>query len=279
MFLSRLFFMGFFGALLFPAILRAQVMIHAHNDYDQRHPLSGAIREKASSIEADVFPVHGKLMVAHDKDDITSSRTLDAMYLEPIVKDFSRHGGKTVSSDPGYTFYLMIDIKEAPDTVLPLLISLLKRHPACFDREANPMAVQVFISGNRPPDTTFHLYPAVIMFDGLPGKSYRPADAAKVVMISADFQYYSHWDGETKFPGQDAERLRGVITNAHRLGKPVRFWGAPDTRDCWRVLINLGANVINTDHVKACRKFLAPDRKERRRSVSGFSQGGTPFPR
>lgn len=260
-------------------MLRAQVMIHAHNDYEQRHPLTGAMSGKASSIEADVFPVHGKLMVAHDKDEVNSSRSLEAMYLQPIVRDFSRHGGKTVSSDADYTFYLMIDIKEDQDSVLPVLIRLLKQHPACFNREVNPMAIQVFISGDRPPDTTFHLYPPEIMFDGLPDKSYSPADAKKVVMISTDFQYYSNWDGEGKFPGEDAERLRDVIVDAHRLGKPVRFWGAPDTRDCWKVLISLGANVINTDHVRACRKFLAPGKKEGRRgSVSGFSRAGTPFP-
>jgi alkaline phosphatase len=97
------------------------------------------------------------------------------------------------------------------------------------------------------------------MFDGLPGINYRVADAKKIIMISTGFRYYSDWDGKGKFPGQEAERLRDVITDAHRLGKPVRFWGAPDTRDCWRTLISLGANIISTAHLKTCRKFLNPN--------------------
>ncbi|HEX5553916.1 MAG TPA: hypothetical protein VFX43_11775 [Chitinophagaceae bacterium] len=253
--------------LLFTAILlsvagglTAQVMIHSHNDYDHAHPFWGAFKERANSIEADVFPVNGRLMVAHAKKQITASRTLDSMYLSPIVRCFGKHHNRTVSGDTTYRFYLMIDIKEHWDRVLPLLIQKLQAHPACFDRKVNPMAVQVFISGDRPADTTFHHYPSVIMFDGLPGKRYRPADRRKIVMISTDFHLYSDWDGKGKLPRKDAEKITRVITGAHHLGpgkgKPVRFWGAPDTRNCWETLLNLGADVLNTDQVKACRNFL-----------------------
>jgi alkaline phosphatase len=254
--LPGLFFIVY--SVLSPVGLNAQVLIHASDNNEQRHPLQDAIRQKANSIQADVIPVHGRLMVAGDKDHIVSSRTLDALYLEPIVRDFAKHGDRTVSSDPNYTFYLMVRIGEKCDSVLPVLMGLLKEHPRCFDRAVNPMAVQVFVSGETPADTTFHLYPPEIMFDGLPGINYRVADAKKVIMISTGFRYYSDWDGKGKFPGQEAERLRGVITDAHRMGKPVRFWDAPDTRDCWKTLISLGANVISTTHVKTCRKFLNP---------------------
>ncbi len=234
----------------------AQVLVHSHNDYSHAHPFWDAYHNKANSIEADVFPVNGKLMVAHSKSGIQPSQTLEKMYLTPIVTLFKQHNNKTVSEDPDYTFYLMIDIKEKWDTVLPLLIKKLEQHPECFNREINPMAVQVFISGERPPIHTFHTYPAVIMFDGLPGKEYAPADLKKVVMISTNFADYSSWNGTGVLPKAEADNLKQVIEEARREKKPVRFWGAPDTPDCWKTLISLGVNVINTDHVKACKDFL-----------------------
>jgi alkaline phosphatase len=153
----------------------------------------------------------------------------------------------------------MIDIKKKWNMALPLLIKKLQMHPACFDRTVNPEAVQVFISGERPPDTTFHTYPPVIMFDGLPGVPYRPADAQRVVMISTDFHLYSPWNGEGKIPDEDKKKLKRIIEDAHRQHKPVRFWGAPDTQACWKTLIALGADVINTDKVGACKYFLQSD--------------------
>lgn len=238
-----------------------QVLIHSHNDYSHAHPFWGAYRERANSIEADVFPVNGELMVAHSKEAIRDSHTLVNMYLDPIIKLFKKHHNKTVSDDPDYTFYLMIDIKEKWDTVLPLLIKKLKQHPDCFNRQINPKAVQIFISGERPPIYTFHDYPPEIMFDGLPDKEYSHADLKKIVMISTNFQNYASWNGTDTLPSGDAQNLRKVIDEAHGKHKPMRFWGAPDTPDCWNALISLGADVLNTDKVKACKEFLKTHEK------------------
>lgn len=242
--------------LLYANSVFGQILVHSHNDYSHKEPFWGAFRERANSIEADVFPVNSRLMVAHAKEAIQPQRTLESMYLDPIINLFKKHQNKWVSDDTSYTFYLMIDIKEKWDTVLPLLIAKLQQHPDCFNREVNPKAVQVFISGDRPPDTTFHSYPPEIMFDGLPGKKYQPADLKKVVMISTDFHLYSPWNGKGKLPIEDADKIKKIVVSAHNEHKPVRFWGAPDTEDCWRTLLGLGADVINTDHVKACKLFL-----------------------
>ena len=56
--------------------LHAQVLIHAHNDYEKPEPLFNAIREKAFAIEADVYLVNGQLAVAHDRKDINIARGL-----------------------------------------------------------------------------------------------------------------------------------------------------------------------------------------------------------
>ncbi|MFT4154076.1 phosphatidylinositol-specific phospholipase C/glycerophosphodiester phosphodiesterase family protein [Parafilimonas sp.] len=237
-------------ALLADNITSAQQpAIHSHNDYTHALPFWDAYHNSAADIEADVYYVNGALMVAHNKTDIKPSNSLGSMYIQPIVQLFDT--GKNMHS-----FYLMIDIKENQAAALPALMNLLQQHPSVFNRQLNKNAVQVFISGDRPPDSTFHNYPGYIMFDGVPAVNYAPQDLEKIVMISDDFHAYSNWNGAGFIPATDSIKIKKMIQAAHALGKPVRLWGAPDTQECWKTMINLHADVINTDKVEACRQFL-----------------------
>jgi hypothetical protein len=231
-------------------LCQSQSIIHSHNDYTHALPFWDAYNNHAGVIEADVYEVNGELMVAHNKTDIKPSATLNIMYIQPIVKLFDS------SKNFVHSFYLMIDIKENQATALKVLINLLQQYPSVFNREINKNAVQVFISGERPPDTTFRNYPSYIMFDGLPGKNYASQDLKKIVMISDNFRNYSNWNGADKLPAEDSIKIEDVIKAAHALNKPVRLWGAPDTKQCWQTIINLHGDVINTDKVQICRQFL-----------------------
>lgn len=235
---------------LFAAIISyAQPIIHSHNDYTHQLPFWEAYNNKAGVIEADVFEVNGELMVAHSKAEVKPGNSLQAMYIQPIIQLFDT--GKNI-----HGFYLMIDIKENHAAVLEILMKTLQQHPYVFNRRMHKNAVQVFISGERPPDSGFHTYPSYIMFDGLAGKNYGVADLEKIVMISDNFCNYSNWNGSGSLPAKDSIKIVNMINAAHASGKPVRLWGAPDTEQCWQTLVNLNADVINTDKVAACRKFL-----------------------
>lgn len=228
-----------------------QAIIHSHNDYTHALPFWDAYNNKAGVIEADVYEVNGELMVAHDKAGIQPGNTLMHMYIEPAAQIFSNK-----HKDSVHSFYLMIDIKDNQAAVLKILINVLQQYPSAFNRDVNKNAVQVFISGERPPDTTFHNYPAYIMFDGLPGKNYAAEDLKKIVMISDNFQRYSNWNTTGPMPATDSIKIETMIKAAHATGKPVRLWGAPDNEQCWNAMLNLHADIINTDKVQACRQFL-----------------------
>ena len=230
---------------------KTQPVMHSHNDYTHALPFWDAYNNRAGVIEADVYCINNVLMVAHDKKDIRPDKTLDKMYIQPIVQLFNSN-----QIDSARRFYLMVDIKENAIKVLDVLLALLQQHPSAFNRETNPNAVQVFISGERPSDTSFHHYPSYIMFDGLPAKKYTPEDLHQVVMISDNFRNYSNWNGVGVLPAEDSLAISAVIKEAHAEGKPVRLWGAPDTEACWLTFIHLNADVINTDKVKECRAFL-----------------------
>ena len=236
------------------------VQIHSHNDYQHAVPFWDAYFHHAAEIEADVYTprtsaMRDSLMIGHDTTDITPGRTLISMYIDPIASLFKKYGNR-VSPDPGYTFRLMIDVKDQWKDVYPLLIKELEKYPSVFDRKANPMAVQVFVSGNRPADPTFHTYPSIINFDGLPAHNYAPADLAKVVLISDNFETYSHWKGDGALPNKDQTEIKKLIYAAHAINKPFRFWGTPDNPNVWEQLKLAGTDVINTDKIADCTQYF-----------------------
>src|SRR2546426_4129702 len=72
-----------------PPLVRA----HAHNDYEHARPLLDALDHGFCSIEADVWLVEGKLLVAHDRNKVKPDRTLQALYLDPMRERVRRNGG------------------------------------------------------------------------------------------------------------------------------------------------------------------------------------------
>lgn len=76
---------------------------HSHNDYHQDDPLSSALKHGLNSVEVDVFPRDGTLLVAHTVFELkkSPSRTIDDMYVKPILNMFRLSG--MVTSDPRVT--------------------------------------------------------------------------------------------------------------------------------------------------------------------------------
>lgn len=246
--------------LLWAAPSSAQVsrsgLLHAHNDYAQPRPLADAIDHRADFIEADVFLVDNKLVVAHTRAEIDTSRTLEKLYVAPIAERFAAHKNERISRERAYTFSLVIDNKDDAEAVLPRLQELLQRHLVLFSYPNNPLAIRVVVSGNRPKPDRYLDFPSYLFFDGRPSEIYDDETLRHVAMISDNFRNYSRWDGTGTLPDADRDKLKRIIRRAHDEGKPIRFWGAPDTPNAWKQLRKLGVDIINTDKVAEARAFL-----------------------
>lgn len=230
--------LAFFNAM-------CQVKIHAHNDYEKPYPLVNALKYRVFSIEADVYPIGNELFVAHNKADIRPGNTLSRLYIDKIVALFNEHKG-AVTSDTGYRLALVIDIKENHEEVIRQLVKVLERDIRLFDRSLNPNAVQIIISGDRGPVENWASYPRYLYFDGRPTESYNPVILKRVATISDSYSRYSG----------DETKIANVVTAVHQLGKPLRFWGAPDDEPSWRFLHAHGVDIINSDKVEACSRFF-----------------------
>ncbi|MDR1501680.1 MAG: alkaline phosphatase [Prevotella sp.] len=233
-----------------------QILIHAHNDYEQRVPFYQAYAQQVASIEADIYATNGKdeLLVAHDKEDLGTAPTLDESYIKPIVALYKRNNGKAWKNSDK-TFILLIDLKTPANPTLDILVKKLKTYPEVFDPSVNPYAVRVVISGDRPAPVDFTKYPSFISFDGN-GLDYTPGQLKHIAMISLPFKDYSQWNGKGTMIRDEYNKVIKAIEAVHALNKPIRFWGTPDGITAWNTFHNIGVDYINTDRVEACTDYF-----------------------
>ncbi len=228
---------------------------HSHNDYEQKTPFYLAYNAQFGSIEADIWAVEGELYVAHNRSKIEAAKTLDQLYIQPIVALFKKNGGKT-SVDPSYTFQLLIDLKTEVEPTLTLLTEKLKNYPDVFDPTVNKNAVRITITGNRPDPSKFKDYPNFIFFDGNVTKRYDAEQLKRIGIYSENLAVFTSWKGTEAIPEKEKIRLKQIIDSVHGINKEIRFWNAPDTSDAWKVLMNLKVDYINTDHIPELSAFL-----------------------
>lgn len=74
---------------------------HSHNDYHQENPLSSALKHGLNSVEVDVFPRQDKLFVAHTVFELDAGRTIENLYISPILRMLRQSG--IAASDPRVT--------------------------------------------------------------------------------------------------------------------------------------------------------------------------------
>lgn len=224
---------------------------HSHNDYEQPVPLYTAYYSGFGSLEADIFLANDSLLVAHTPKDLYKYRSLENLYLKPLQAFIENNNG-FVYADTTRKLQFMIDIKTEPVSTLNKLIALLQNYPSLI----RTRSLQIVISGNRPEPSAFGSYPACIWFDGELNRQYSKEALSRIAMMSDDLKKYTRWNGNGSISKSELSKLKRAVERAHKLNKPVRFWGAPDFMDAWYQLIQLQVDYLNTDSIKALSAFL-----------------------
>jgi len=240
---------------------------HSHNDYERSTPFYAAASLQFGSIEADIHLKDGELYVAHDTKDIQTVRTFRSMYLQPVLRQFELNNGQAYTD--GTPLQLLIDVKTAAAPTLKALQQQLLPYRQYFDRSVNPKAVRIVLSGNLPPVSEWQQYDPMFFFDGRPDSTYPAEMRARIAMLSTDFEKYSKWNGKGTLTPEDLKAVKQIIDSTHARGFAFRFWGAPDTRSAWYKLMDLGVDMIGTDHPAAFSDVI--------RNVSATTTGSLPI--
>jgi alkaline phosphatase len=228
---------------------------HSHNDYENVIPFWIAYYNHFGSIEADIWAIDNELYVAHSRADVKPERTLDDLYIQPVVKLLRYNGGRVWHDFPG-VLQLLIDLKTVAEPTLSLLVEKLKQYPDVFDPSVNKNAVRVVISGNRPEPGLFVNYPGFIFFDGLLNLKYTEEQSKRVPLYSENLRKFTLWDGKSDIPASDLSRLKSVVDSVHALNKGIRFWNAPDNSEAWKTFIDLQVDYLNTDKINELAEYL-----------------------
>lgn len=231
---------------------------HSHNDYEHHRPLLDALDQGFCSVEADIYLIDGQLLVAHDRPDTRAERTLQSLYLDPLKKRVLANGGRVFPGGP--PFSLLIDIKDDAAATYTRLRQVLVDYRDILtsfrpDRTERG-AITIVLSGNRP---TAMVEAEPIRWVGIDGRvpdlEANP-NPHLVPLVSDHWGTHFRWKGEGAFPEDEAARLSAWVEQAHRQGRRLRFWGAPDRPEIWRVQANAGVDLVNTDRLAELAAFL-----------------------
>ncbi|MFC5624391.1 alkaline phosphatase [Algoriphagus winogradskyi] len=230
---------------------QAAFQIHSHNDYLQTVPFWTAYGAGATSIEVDLILQDGILMAAHEVESIDSRRTIESLYLDPIKE------GLKNDIIPSINFHLLVDLKtEAYSTLEVLEQSMLNYQDVLFS-ESNPGGLKLIISGNRPKPDDYKNYPDWMLFDYQSKELSKDLPWDKIGMVSLSFRQFSIWNGKGRMVEEQRAKLQNFIDLVHSFGKPVRFWGSPDSKSAWKAFYEMGEDYINTDHPNEAADYLS----------------------
>ncbi|MGW4838913.1 phosphatidylinositol-specific phospholipase C/glycerophosphodiester phosphodiesterase family protein [Streptomyces globisporus] len=248
-----------------PARPRPLRHAHAHNDYLHPRPLHDALAHGFTSVEADIFLVDGELLVAHEPATLDPTRTLASLYLDPLAA-LVRAGHGSVHPHHRTPLQLLIDIKADGVAAYHELDRQLRRHQRMFTRYQHgrvvPRAVTAVISGDRAARAPMEAQRTRLAFyDGRLDDLGTPAPASFAPLVSANWTQNFSWLGTGPFPRAERDRLRTLVTTAHREGRRIRFWATPDVAGpereaVWSELLAAGVDHLNTDDLAGLEEFL-----------------------
>ena len=231
---------------------------HAHNDYKNEYPLKTALDNRFKSIEVDVFLLKDRLYVGHSWFELRRIKTIEKMYLDPLWKIFNSNGNSIYTDN---SLYLLVDVKTNALKTYKVLENILTNYKPMLTYVAEDSffegAVTIVLSGNRPPIDYFddYIYRNVFIDGRLhnigEGISYKI-----MPLISSNWVDSFEWRGDGNFTKDQMSFLQNLIRNVHLEKKHIRFWGSPDNENAWGVLLAANIDLINTDKIEECKKFI-----------------------
>lgn len=219
--------------------------MHSHNDYWRPVPFYSALSAGAISVEADVWLYNNTLHVGHEESALTAERTLDSLYIQPILSVLRAqnpsnstfvHGttkNGVFDTSNGQTLYLFIDIKTDGPTTWPVVVKALQPlRAAGYLSTFNGTGVTngpvtVIGTGNTPLDQVQGVSPRDYFFDAsLPvlntTQSNITADVSPIASTSFMAQFGTAKNGT--LTAAQAKLLKTQIETAHHKDIKVRYW-------------------------------------------------------
>ena len=240
---------------------------HSHNDYLRQTPLWDALSLGFISIEVDIHLVGGALLVGHDEEDLEETKTLQALYLDPLRDLVRSHDGWVYPSEQSLD--LVIDIKSDARSTYEELRTVLVQYSEMLttysEGRVHARAISVIVSGNRPYGLMASEAVRLTSYDGRIEDLAGHGPSNFISLISGDWEDHFDWRGLGRLSASESRRLAQSVEKAHLGGYRLRFWNipAPEGRsieEVWSQLLDAGVDLLSVDDVKAYRDFVVKTR-------------------
>jgi glycerophosphoryl diester phosphodiesterase len=196
-----------------------------------------------------VFLKDGGLYVAHNFKDITPERTLEALYLEPLLKEIHQHKGWPYANRQ--ELQLLIDIKNTG----PATLAALQKLFAPYRKQLRH--VRIVISGEMPDPAQMSEQDNLFTFDGRKNLIYPKEASSRVKLVSSSIMDFGgYWTGKEPLGEAVREKIKTFVELQHAQKKRVRLWATPNTELGYRTLQELGVDYIGTDDLAGLAGFL-----------------------
>ncbi|MCJ1460991.1 hypothetical protein MMC28_011373 [Mycoblastus sanguinarius] len=268
----------------YPTVLTQGVVpksIHSHNDYWRDVPFYSAISLGAVSVEADVWLYNGTLYIGHEQGALTSARTFESLYINPIVDTLHRqnpnssfltsstHNG-VFDTDGTQTLYLFVDVKTDGATTWPYVVRALEPlrsggwlSTVNTSNQFTTGAVTVIGTGNTPLAQVQPVTPRYYFYDGpIPTLNSTFSNITSLVSPIASTDFLANFGPVlgTSLNSTQLALLRAQVVAAHSKGIKLRYWDQPawpiSTRNgIWRQLVSEGVDIINADDLEGAAGF------------------------
>ena len=230
---------------------------HAHNDYEKlRKPFFDAYQLGFQSIEVDVFPHKGELIVSHISATIPVSKGLEELYIKPIHEHLNKNTTSRTAT------ILMVDVKRSPNLAFDYLLALIHKYPTVFRKWTEPddstAGIRLLLSGAVPADQVLADSSGYFAMDGRPTLINDDRfTKTKMPRISLPYHSISHWNGVGTMPPKQESKFERLIKEAHTSGRTIRLWGMPNSKRVWDKMIRMGVDWINVDKIVVYKNYIS----------------------
>lgn len=229
----------------------------SHNDYRRKRPLLDALNNGFRYVEADIYLRKGKLIVSHILPCLKMNRTLEALYLKPLMEYIQQDTSAGLKNNP---LTLLIDIKSGGDETYYALLQVLEKYKQILSSYENGQTtlrnVTIVLSGHKPHQLISNSTSGyVFMDDNLKNISGYLA-TERYPIASCKYSRLLKWKGKGTMSPAEKRRLRFYVAAAHKNGSKVRLWAAPQNKAVWSELLKCDVDLINTDDLTSLRSFL-----------------------
>ncbi|PYH48849.1 uncharacterized protein BP01DRAFT_353150 [Aspergillus saccharolyticus JOP 1030-1] len=259
------------------------IPVHSHNDYWRDIPFYTGLSKGCISTEADVWLYNGTLYVGHDESSLTEKRTLESLYINPILDVLQRQNPTTrfvtsptkngvFDTDTSQTLYFFIDLKtagpETLDAVIKALEPLRARGYLTTLKDNTTITqgpVTVIGTGNTPLDLVGPVANRDYFFDApldqLDESPFNEITGLISPIASTSFGAAVGPLSHSELNETQTQAIRAQISAAKEKGIGARYWGTPyypirTRNNIWRTLLEEGVALLNADDLDAVAGYF-----------------------